>query len=178
MVMKATCILLAIISLSPLKLTHDRTLLLLQWLIKRDRIEYLNKKSNAAPFYDQSRLSHLTVLGDSGKTIPNKHMSDFVSHEEMEICKTVPPMLEQSDWGLKYSLLKVKFVTDKVLQRKKGGFTAFSFSEPIFLNKECTRVIIGESFFCGIECGRDDLLLCKYKNGRWNLIARAVVASD
>lgn len=176
--MKMACILFAILYLAPKNLESTRTMSLLQWLIKRDRIEYLNAKSNAAPFYDPSRLTHLTVLDDSGKTIPDKHMNDFLSAKEIEICKTAAQMLEQSDWRIKYANLKVKFVTEKFLERRKGDITAYSFSEPIFLNKELTRVLIGESFFCGIECGRDDLLLCEFKNSSWRLIARTVLAND
>jgi len=155
-----------------------RTLSLLQWLIKKDQIEYLNTKSNAAVFYHKDALTGKTLITDSGKNIPDTCMKDFLSPKEVHIYSTVPKMLEQTDWRKHYSQLKAKLVTEKESIKIMNSSPVYGFSEPVFLNKTGTRVIIGEYFVCGVVCGRDDLLLCEFKNGRWRLVARAVVAND
>lgn len=158
--------------------THNNTLSLLRWLIHRDHIEYLNPKSNASVFYDKNALTEQTLIDDSNKDVPNMRIKDFLSAEEIQICQTVPPMLEQTDWRKKYAQLKVKFVTDKSPWKPQKIKTIYTFSEPIYLNKQNSRVVIGEYFICGPVCGRDDMLLCELKNGKWQLIARAVIAND
>ncbi|HTD98975.1 MAG TPA: hypothetical protein VK668_06790 [Mucilaginibacter sp.] len=157
---------------------RNKTMSLLQWLVKKDRIQYLNAKSNAAVFYDKNALTRQTLITDSEKTIPNTSIQDFLSPQEIRICKTAPIMLKQTDWRKKYSQLKTKLVTDKVSIKFKITHTVYTFSEPIFLNKENSRAIIGEYFTCGTTCGRDDLLLCEFKNGNWQLLARAVINND
>ena len=158
--------------------TNNRraTLSLLQWLIKRDHIQYLNAKSNVSIFYDTTALTKRTLMADSNKSAPHTSISDFLSPHEIYICKTAPPMLMQTDWRIKYLKLKTIFVTDKFYVA--GKYTIYTFSEPIFLNEAQTRVIIGEDFFCGPACGRDDMLLCELKNGKWHLLARAIIDSD
>jgi hypothetical protein len=157
---------------------HNSTLSLLRWLIQRNHIQYLNAKSNAAVFYDKNALTEQTLMDDSGKSVPNMSLKDFLSAEEIQICQTAPPMLEQTDWRKKYSQLKTKFVTGESPWKPKETKTIYTFSEPIYLNEKNSRVVIGEYFICGPACGRDDLLLCEFKNGKWQLIARAVIAND
>lgn len=160
--------------------TNDRnnTMSLLKWLIKKDNIQYLNAKSNAAVFYDRNALTKQMLITDSGKIITNASLKDFLSPGEIKVFGTAPPMLEQTDWRKKYAQLKTKFVTDKFSMTGKSGYTIYLFSEPVFLNKDHSRVLIGEYFICGIACGRDDLLLCELKNSHWQLIARAIIAND
>jgi len=153
------------------------TLSLLRWLIQRDHIQYLNAKSNAAVFYDKNALTQQTLIDDSGKNVPNISIKDFLSVKEIQIFRTVPPMLE-TDWRKKYSQLQTKFVTDESPWKQKETKTIYLFSEPIYLNKKNSRALIGECFICGPACGRDDMLLCEFKNGKWRLIARAVIAND
>lgn len=155
----------------------NRALSLLRWLVKNDHIEYLNAKSNAAAFYHKDALTEQALITDSGKAIPNTCLKDFLSPKEIHIYKTAPVMLEQTDWRKHYSKLKAKFVTDKASIKFMYSHTVYGFSEPVFLNKENTRVIIGEYFICGPACGRDDLLLCEFKDGSWRVLARAVVAN-
>lgn len=157
---------------------RNKTMSLLQWIIKKDQIQYLNAKSNAAVFYNKNALTEQTLITDSGKTDPNTSIQDFLSPKEIQIYKTVPSMLEQTDWRKKYSQLKTKFVTEKAPIKFITSHTVYGFSEPIFLNKEKSKVIIGEYFICGPACGRDDLLLCEFKNGSWQLLARAVINND
>jgi hypothetical protein len=157
---------------------NNNTMALLKWLIKRDHIQYLNVKSNAAAFHDKNAFTKQTLITDSGKDVPNMSLKDFLSADELQICKTAPHLLDQTDWRKKYARLKTTFVTDKFPSNPAANYTVYSFSEPIFLNKERSRVIVGEYFICGLACGRDDLLLCELKNGRWQLIARAVIADD
>ncbi len=178
--MKKACFLVFVFFSANLQRQTDvtRTISLLNWLIKRDRIAYLNAKSNAAVFYDQNALTNQTLITDSGKIIPNISLSNFLSAEEVQICKTVPQKLKQTDWRIKYSKLKVKFVTDEFEKEHQSNHTIYTFSEPIYLNKACSRAVIGEYFTCGVACGRDDLLLCELKNGNWTLIARSVVNND
>lgn len=105
----------------------------------------------------------------------------MLSTDEVELFKTVPRMLMQTDWTKKYKELKVKFVTDYYAERKEvqnTPFMLYTFSEPLFLNKNYSRVLIGESFICGIACGRVDLLLCEFKNGNWRLLGRAIVENE
>jgi len=152
---------------------------LLKWLVKKDHIEYLKAKSNAAIFYNKDLLDKQTLIDSSEKDIPNLCMKDFLSAQEINICKTVPPMLVQTDWRKHYLELKIKFVTDKSeLLNSNPPHTVYGFSEPVFLNEANTRVVIGEYFVCGPVCGRDDFLLCEFKNGSWQIIARAVIAND
>jgi hypothetical protein len=159
--------------------TKDKnTQSLLSWIIKKEHIRYLNAKSNAAIFYDKNAFTLQTLIADSGKTVPNKSLKDFLPTTELDIGKRVPPMLEQTDWRIKYAHLKAKFVTDKFITNMKAGQTVYAFSEPIFLNEQKTKALIGEYFTCGVACGRDDLLPCEFKNGHWQLIVRAVVAND
>ncbi|MBS1524311.1 MAG: hypothetical protein JST19_01605 [Bacteroidetes bacterium] len=158
--------------------TNDKTISLLEWLTKRDHIDYVKAKSNAAVFYDKNALIKQTLITDSDKTIPNISIKDLLSQAEIRIYNTAPIMLMQTDWRKKFARLKVKFVTDKASVKFINSHTVYTFSEPVFLNKESTRVIIGESFICGPGCGRDDLLLCELKNGSWQMLARAVIAND
>ena len=154
---------------------------LLKWLIKKDSIEYLNTKSNASIFYNKDVLKKQTIIDNSAKTVPNVCMKDFISAQEAQICETVPPMLMQTDWSEKYPKLKTKFVTDKSTISKltsKNAYAIYGFSEPVFLNETNTRVIIGEYFVCGPACGRNDLLLCEFKNESWQVIARAIISND
>lgn len=151
---------------------------LLKWLIKKDHITLVDPKSNAAVFYDRHAFDKQTLITDSEKTVPDKCLADFLSPAELNTGKTIPQMLEQTDWRKNYAKLRVKFVTDKFMRNIKAGQTVFIFSEPVFLNTQKTKVLIGEYFFCGMACGRDDLLLCEFKNGRWQLIARAVINND
>lgn len=172
--------LLTFLSTAHLGQTNGRakTMSLLQWLVKKDNIQYLNAKSNAAVFYDRNALTKQTLITDSGKITPNASLQDFLSPKEVQIFKTSPIMLEQTDWRKKYSQLKTKIVTDKVSIKFKSTHTVYTFSEPIFLNRKNNRAIIGEYFTCGLACGRDDLLLCEFKNGRWHLLARSVINND
>jgi len=136
------------------------------------------RKKYAAVFYDKNALTKQALITDSGKTTPNTSISDFLTQGEIQIYKTAPPLLEQTDWRKKYADLKARFVTDKFTMNAKAAYTIFAFSEPLFLNKEHSKVLIGEYFTCGMACGRDDLLLCELKNGKWRLITRAVIAND
>ncbi|HTK21933.1 MAG TPA: hypothetical protein VL442_20590 [Mucilaginibacter sp.] len=154
---------------------------MLKWLVKKDHIEYLKAKSNAAVFYNKDLLTKQTIIDNSDKTVPKVCMKDFLSADEIKTCETAPPKLMQTDWRKHYSKLKTQFVTDEFETNKLRSnepYTIFGFSEPIFLNKTNTRVIIGEYFFCGPACGRDDLLLCEFKNGSWQILARAIISND
>lgn len=160
---------------------HISTMSLLTWLVKKDHIEYLNTKSNSAVFYNKNILTTQTIINDSDKFIPNVCLKDYLSTYEVKILKSVPHLLMQTDWSIKYLKLKTKFVTDKFTAGKlaqKTAYTVYGFSEPIFLNKTNKRVMIGEYFTCGAACGRNDLLLCEFKNRSWQIIARAVISND
>lgn len=105
----------------------------------------------------------------------------MLSADEIKLFKNVPRMLMQSDWKKRHPKLKVKFVTDDYVKYKEvqnDAFTVYTFSEPLFLDKDNSRVLIGESFICGMVCGRIDLLLCEFKNGDWRLLARAIVENE
>jgi hypothetical protein len=154
---------------------------LLTWLIQKDHITHLKRKSNAGVFYDTTYLKKQSLVDESLKSIPNLCIKDMLSIGEVEIFKTVPRMLMQTDWKKKYPKLKVKFVTDDYVEYKEiqnDSFIVYTFSEPLFLNKDNSRVLIGESFICGMVCGRIDLLLCESKNGNWQLLGRAVVENE
>jgi len=154
---------------------------LLTWLIQKDNITRLNKKSNASVFYDTSYLKKQTLVDESFNKIPNLCIKDMLSANEVELFKTVPRMLMQTDWKAKYPKLKVKFVTEDYVEHKEvqnAPVIVYTFSEPLFLNKDDSRVLIGESFICGMVCGRIDLLLCEFKNGNWQLLGRAVVENE
>ena len=161
--------------------TTDPTISLLKWLIKKEHIEYLKVKSDAAVFYNKDLLTKQTLVDSSEKDIPNICIKDFLSAEEVQICKTTSVIQMQSDWRKHYSKLKVQFVTDKSefkILNSDVPYTIYGLSDPIFLNRTGTRVLIGEYLVCGFACGRDDLLLCEFKNGAWQIIARAVIAND
>jgi hypothetical protein len=158
--------------------TNNNTISLLKWLIKRDHIQYLNPKSNASVFYDKNALTGRTLITDAGKSVPNTSISDFLSAEERQISKTAPPMLEQIDWRMRYSKLKVKFVPDKLHGIAKETYTIYTFSVPVFLNEEHPTVIIGECFICGPACVRDHMILFELKGGNWQLVARAIITND
>ena len=158
--------------------TKTSTMALLKWLVKKDHIVYLEVKSSAAVFYDKDAFSKQTLITDSAKDIPNKSLADYLSPAELHTAKTTPPMLMQTDWRIKYAQLSTKFVTEKSAMKIIASHAVYIFSEPIFLNKQNTRVLIGEYFICGDACGRDDLLLCQFQNGHWQLIARAVINND
>jgi hypothetical protein len=157
---------------------RSSTMSLLKWLIKRDHIVYLEPKSSAAVFYDKDAFSKQTLITDSAKDIPNKSLADYLSPTELQTAKATPPMLMQTYWRKNYAKLRVKFVTDKLVRKIMASHAVFIFSEPVFLNKQKTRVLIGEYFICGDACGRDDLLLCEFQNGYWQLVARAVINND
>jgi len=147
---------------------NDPTMSLLKWLVKKDHIEYLKAKSNAAVFYNKDLLTKQTIIDNSGKAVPKVCMKDFLSTDEVKTCEIAPPMLMQTDWRKHYSKLKTHFITNEFETNKLNlnePYTIFGFSDPVFLNKANTRVVIGEYFFCGPACGRDDLLLCEFKNG-------------
>jgi len=159
----------------------ENTNSLLTWLIQKDHITHLERKSNAGVFYDTTYLKKQSLVDESLKNIPNLCIKDMLSPGEVEIFKTVPRMLMQTDWKKKYPKLKVKFVTDDYVEYKEiqnDSFIVYTFSEPLFLNKDNSRVLIGESFICGMVCGRIDLLLCEFKNGNWQLLGRAVVENE
>jgi hypothetical protein len=153
----------------------EKTTSLLTWLIKKDHITYLNAESNAGTFYDTTALTRHTLVDGSFKNIPGRCIKDLLSADEAETFKTVPKMLMQTDWRKKNSQLKVKFIKNWSPYSTK---TIYSFSEALYLNKNETRVLIGENFWCGMACGRMDLLLCEFKNGSWQLLGRAIIENE
>jgi len=153
----------------------DRTRSLLEWLVAKHHVKYLFAKSNAAVFYDKNGLTKQTLVDENDKEIPGKCMKDNLSAAEIELYKTVPSMLMQTDWRKHFQNLKVKFISNVPQNSTKS---ICYFTEPIFLNDNKTRALIGWSFTCGIGCGRDDLLLCELRDGHWSLIAEAVIYND
>lgn len=151
---------------------------LLKWLIEKDRITYLHTKTNDAVFYKKqynlpTGVIHKSKYGGLPKSITN-HLNEV----ELETYKDAPMMM-QTDW--RYCKLKVDF-TNNYSKRARELIAkhqkVFTFSNPIFLNKMGTRIIIGEYVTCGVNCERTDMLLCEFKDGKWQLIARAIITSD
>ncbi|MDB4922654.1 hypothetical protein [Mucilaginibacter sp.] len=153
----------------------EKTTSLLTWLIKKDHITYLNAKSNAGTFYDTTALTKHAMVDESFKEIPGGCIKDMLSADEVETFKKAPKMLMQTDWRKKYSQLKVKFMKNWSPYSTK---TIYSFSEALYLNKNETRVLIGENFWCGMTCGRMDLLLCEFINGSWQLLGRVIIENE
>jgi hypothetical protein len=153
---------------------------LLSWLIKQDSIKLLNAKSDMSAFYNKDILNSQSILDEADKIDSNKYLKDFMNESEISMFNTAEMISKQTDWRIKYNF-KVKYYTNEKDPKKNltnYNQTIFSFSNPLFLNKQYTRAIIGEGFTCGIACGRNDLLLCEFKNGKWNIIARVNVSND
>jgi hypothetical protein len=153
---------------------------LINWLIKKENIKLLNAKSDMSSFYNKDILNSQSILDEADKVNSNKYLKDFMNESEISMFNTAEMISIQTDWRIKYNF-KVKYHTNEKDPKKNltnYNQTIFSFSNPLFLNKQYTRAIIGKGFTCGIACGRSDLLLCELKNGKWNIIARANVSND
>lgn len=152
---------------------------LLNWLVKSDHIRYLKPASDDAVFYGKDYLTMKSVLKSDNSIDTNQSLSNYLKGEEIAVCKAALPYVQtkSQNW---YKQLPVIF-TDNVKIEKKlfdQQKLIYRFSNPLYLNKKATRVLVGEYFICGIACGRGDMLLCEFKEGKWQLIARSVITSD
>jgi hypothetical protein len=152
---------------------------LLNWLIKTHHIHYLQPKTNDGVFYGNRYLTMKSVLKPDNQIDTSRSLSNYLSNEEIAACKTAQPAM-LTNWRIWYKQLPVVFTAGikselRLLDKQK---TIYTFSNPFWLNKEATRVLIGEYFSCGIACGRGDMLLCEFKDGKWQLIARAIITND
>ncbi|MEO7211376.1 hypothetical protein [Mucilaginibacter sp.] len=152
---------------------------LLIWLIKTHHIKYLAPKTNDGVFYTINYLTIKSMLKPDDQINTSKSLSNYLTAEEIATCKDAHPAM-MTDWRIWYKQLPVVFTrgTKHILKLFDQQETVYTFSNPFYLNKEGTRVLIGEYFSCGIACGRGDILLCEFKDGKWQLIASAIVTND
>jgi hypothetical protein len=151
---------------------------LLNWLIEKDHVIYLHTKTNDEVFYKKQYNLPTGIVNASKYGGLQKTISDRLTEVELKAYKDAQ-MIMQTDW--RYLKLKVDFTnnyserTRKLIAKHQKVFT---FSNPIFLNKAGTRTIIGEYVTCGVDCERAAMLLCEFKDGKWQLIARAIITND
>ena len=145
----------------------------MNWLIEKENIKFLN------PVTDISTIgvNHLSLELISQDTIKRslKTFESFLTTSEVKSYNSKKSRIKKSDWRKIGLFVNVKYIEDKSF---KENMVRYSLTEPIFLNKQNTRVIIGEYFTCGLVCGRGDLLLCEYKNNAWQIVARGNVYNE
>jgi len=154
---------------------------LLNWVIKKDHLNPLNTKTNISAFY-ATGTDPLTVTGIidyTGNTISRKCLKDFMTEGEVNLFHSQIKQIKQVKWKKTgYKLKTIFFVQQQYQQDPVNIITYHFLSMPIFLNREQTRVIVGESFSAGVAFGRGDLLLCELKNGQWQEIARVATENE
>jgi len=154
---------------------------LLTWLIKRDHLALLNEKADLSTLLGTGRdiLNIHALYNDTTNTVSEKKcLKNFMTDEEVEMFHLRLSKMKQIKWENSGYTLPVKYYKNMSFSNNPKGTgtreTFFGLSLPIFLNKEQTRVLIGECFTADIAFGRGDVLLCEFKNGKWEIIARVV----
>jgi len=157
----------------------------LNWLIQTDHIELLNTRSDISSFAtigDADALFLHSILVDSTNTSSKKRLKDFMTTDEIDIYHQGFKELREVKWRDTHYKLPVKYYTrtsyklnGKMIFIKK---TFYGLSLPLFLNKEQTRVLIGEYFTADIAFGEWYLILCENVNGKWHVVARVVTHSS
>jgi hypothetical protein len=154
---------------------------LLNWIIKKDHLNPLNTKTNISTFYAMGTdpLTITPIIDYIGNTLSHKCLKDFMTEDESNLFNSQIKQPKQLRWRKTGYKLKTTFFTEEQYPQDPDNIITYHYlSVPIFLNKEQTRAIVGESFSAGVAFGRGDLLLCELKNGQWQEIARVATESE
>ncbi|HEY2582058.1 MAG TPA: hypothetical protein VGI43_09630 [Mucilaginibacter sp.] len=84
-----------------------------------------------------------------------------MNYAEAETFHSKTNSLKPVEWQSLHFVLPVKYYKNENFNEHDKTYRGLS--RPIFLNKEETRVIIGEYFTADVAFGRGDLLLCEFK---------------
>lgn len=157
---------------------------LLNWIIKKDHLNPLSYKTDVSPFYaiegTHRDILLVKIIDDNVPiTAQKKCLMDFMTPDEIQSFRNQIPQIKQIRWRkTSYKLHTNFFVSEQLPADPDNVITYHYLSLPIFLNKEHTRVIFGESFVDDIAFGRGDLILCEYKNDEWQEVARAATVNE
>jgi hypothetical protein len=154
---------------------------LLNWIIKKDHLNPLNTKTNISTFHAMGTdpLTITLITDYIENTLSHKCLKDFMTEDETNLFHSQIKQIKQVRWRKTGYKLKTAFFTEEQYPQDPDNIITYHYlSVPIFLNKEQTRAIVGESFSAGVAFGRGDLLLCELKNGQWHEIARVATENE
>lgn len=130
----------------------------LNWLVKSEKIDTLFATTEAGTL--------------NSKQLQSADVVKFLSKEELASLNSQAALIKKRRWRKIQPKLKV---TDLINADAFviGNSTIYSLSEPIFLNDDHSRVVISLYFVSGMACGRGDVLLFEYKDGKWVVVKRS-----
>lgn len=152
---------------------NDPYSLFLKWFIKEENITVLNSEVDSSLLQlSATKLNTLPLISIDKVTgnisESNKRVTDFLSDKELEYVRN---SIRHALKYWKYCLFKLPVIYAQV--SANSHLKEFSgLSWPVFLNNKRTKIAITTYFVCGAACGRGDLVVCEYKDHRWQIVAR------